>query len=100
MMVASIETTLELWASTLRDVKRRLRGLFAQERSAANAESFLDGLLGDERRKTGRHATGSACPQVLEPKARGCTTGATSNWLILKPKTSTMKIMAHGQEDC
>jgi len=45
-MVSSIETTL-------RDVKRRMRGLFAQERSAANAESFLDGLLGDERRKTG-----------------------------------------------
>jgi SRSO17 transposase len=53
MMVASIETTLELWASTLRDVKRRMRGLFAQERSAMNAELFLDGLLGDERRKTG-----------------------------------------------
>ena len=53
MMVASIETTLELWASTLRDVKRRMRGLFAQERSAVNAELFLDGLLGDERRKTG-----------------------------------------------
>ena len=53
MMVSSIETTLELWASTLRDVKRRMRGLFAQERSAVNAESFLDGLLGDERRKTG-----------------------------------------------
>ena len=52
-MVASIETTLELWASTLRDVKRRMRGLFAQERSAVNAELFLDGLLGDERRKTG-----------------------------------------------
>jgi SRSO17 transposase len=53
MMVASIETTLELWASTLRDVKRRMRGLFAQERSTVNAELFLDGLLGDERRKTG-----------------------------------------------
>ena len=53
MMVALIETTLELWASTLRDVKRRMRGLFAQERSAVNAELFLDGLLGDERRKTG-----------------------------------------------
>jgi SRSO17 transposase len=53
MMVSSIETTLELWASTLRDVKRRMRGLFAQERSAVNAESFLEGLLGDERRKTG-----------------------------------------------
>src|SRR5271168_3508323 len=53
MMVAPIETTLELWASTLRDVKRRTRGLFAQERAAVNAESFLDGLLSDERRKTG-----------------------------------------------
>lgn len=53
MVVASIETTLELWASTLRDVKRRMRVLFAQERSAVNAELFLDGLLGDERRKTG-----------------------------------------------
>ncbi len=53
MVVASIETALELWASTLRDVKRRMRGLFAQERSAVNAELFLDGLLGDERRKTG-----------------------------------------------
>ena len=52
-MVVSIETTLELWASTLRDVKRRMRGLFAQERAAVNAGLFLDGLLGDERRKTG-----------------------------------------------
>jgi len=49
MMVASIETTLELWASTLRDVKRRMRGLFAQERSAVNAELFLDGLLGGSK---------------------------------------------------
>jgi SRSO17 transposase len=53
MMVAPIETTLELWASTLRDVKRRMRGLFAQERAAVNAGLFLDGLLSDERRKTG-----------------------------------------------
>jgi hypothetical protein len=45
MMVAPIETTLELWASTLRDVKRRTRGLFAQERTAVNAGLFLDGLL-------------------------------------------------------
>jgi SRSO17 transposase len=34
-------------------VKKRMRPLFAQERSAANAGLFLDGLLGDERRKTG-----------------------------------------------
>jgi SRSO17 transposase len=50
---ASIETTLELWASSLRDVKRRMLPLFAQERSAVNAGLFLDGLLSEERRKTG-----------------------------------------------
>lgn len=53
MSGASIETTLELWASSLRDVKRRIRPLFTQERVAGSAEKFLDGLLGEERRKTG-----------------------------------------------
>ena len=52
-MGASIETTLELWASSLREAKRRIGPLFSQERSAVNAGLFLDGLLGDERRKTG-----------------------------------------------
>src|SRR5258707_2316348 len=52
-MGASIEETLELWASSLRDVKARIRRLFTQERVAASAGLFLDGLLGDERRKTG-----------------------------------------------
>jgi SRSO17 transposase len=49
----SIEATLELWASSLRAVKTRIRPLFTQERVAASAGLFLDGLLGDERRKTG-----------------------------------------------
>jgi SRSO17 transposase len=53
MAGASIEATLELWASSLRDVKGRLRPLFTQERVAASAGLFLDGLLGEERRKTG-----------------------------------------------
>src|SRR5260370_32518556 len=53
MTGASIETTLELWASSLRDVKSRIRPLFTQERVAVSAGAFLDGLLGDERRKTG-----------------------------------------------
>ncbi len=53
MAGASIETTLELWASGLHEVKARLRPLFRQERMAASAGLFLDGLLGDERRKTG-----------------------------------------------
>jgi SRSO17 transposase len=48
----SIERTLELWASSLRDVKSRMRPLFRQDRVAASAGSFIDGILGDERRKT------------------------------------------------
>src|SRR6201982_1336398 len=52
-MAASIEATLELWASSLRDVKGRMRPLFTQERVAASAGSFLDGLLCAEPRKTG-----------------------------------------------
>ena len=53
MAGASIEATLELWASSLPDVKERIRALFTQERVAASAGAFLDGLLGNERRKTG-----------------------------------------------
>src|SRR5579871_4756388 len=50
---ASIEETLALWAASLRDVKKRIRPLFGQERVARNAGLFLEGLLGDEQRKTG-----------------------------------------------
>jgi SRSO17 transposase len=53
MVGASIETTLEHLASSLRDVKARIRPLFGQERVAASAGRFLDGLLGNEPRKTG-----------------------------------------------
>jgi len=50
---ASVEETLALWASSLRDAKRRLRPLFTQERVADSASQFLDGLLSPEPRKTG-----------------------------------------------
>jgi len=53
MSGASIEATLELWASSLREIKARIRSLFTQERVAGSAGLFLDGLLGDDRRKTG-----------------------------------------------
>lgn len=51
MAGASIETTLELGASSLQDVKSRISPVFTQERIAVSAGLFLDGLLGDERRK-------------------------------------------------
>jgi SRSO17 transposase len=53
MAGASVEATLELWAFSLREAKARMRPLFTQERVAASAGYFPDGLLGEERRKTG-----------------------------------------------
>ena len=53
MAAGSVEATLELWASSLRDVKGRIGPLFQQARTAHSAGLFLDALLGPERRKTG-----------------------------------------------
>src|SRR5439155_18276633 len=53
MPTASLESTLELWSTTLRQAKQRIRPLFAAPSVAASANAFLDGLLGGERRKTG-----------------------------------------------
>src|SRR6202166_2861767 len=50
---ASIEETLALWAASLREIKKRIRPLFGQERVVKNAGLFLEGLLGDQQRKTG-----------------------------------------------
>ncbi|HEY4592473.1 MAG TPA: IS701 family transposase, partial [Thermoanaerobaculia bacterium] len=49
MPAASLETTLELWSTTLRQAKHRIRPLFAAPSVAASAHAFLDGLLGAER---------------------------------------------------
>src|SRR3954454_21578368 len=62
---APVEATQEVLASALRDVKGRMRQLFAQERTAVNAGLFLDGLLSEEQRKTGwmrSEAAGDAGP--------------------------------------
>src|SRR5499433_1780010 len=50
---ASVEDALTLWASLLREAKQRIRPLFSQQRVAGSAGQFLDGLLGNEPRKTG-----------------------------------------------
>ena len=53
MAGGTVEATLEEWASSLREVKGRVRPLFQQKRTASSAGLFLDALLGPERRKTG-----------------------------------------------
>ena len=65
MSGASIEQMLDLWAGGLREVKTRMRPLFAHPSVADSACAFLDGLLGPERRKTGwmrAEAAGDAGP--------------------------------------
>ena len=52
MSGALIETTLKLWARSRRDIKAQMRPLFTQGRVVASAWRFLDGFLGNERRKT------------------------------------------------
>src|ERR1700733_11398404 len=67
---ASIEETLALWAASLREIKTRIRPLFRQERVAANAGLFLEGLLGDEQRKTGwMRAEAAGDPGPWRPQA-------------------------------
>src|SRR3977135_3070398 len=57
---ASIEETLALWAASLREIKKRIRPLFNQDRVATNAGLFLERLLGDEQSHTGlRRAEGA-----------------------------------------
>ena len=53
MAGVAVEDALDLWACSLREVKRRIRPLFSQERVVFSAGLFLDGLFGPERRKTG-----------------------------------------------
>src|SRR3954462_11294552 len=77
MPAASLETTLELWSTTLRQAKHRMRPLVAAPSVAASANAFLDGLLGPEQRKTGwmrAEAAGDPGPlrqQALLGRAQG-----------------------------
>jgi SRSO17 transposase len=64
-MAVSMEVMLELWSLVLRDGKERLRPLFKHVSVADSAASYIDGLFGPERRKTGwmrAEAAGDAGP--------------------------------------
>jgi len=84
---ASVENTLTLWASLLREAKQRIRPLFAQDRVAISAGQFLDELLRNEPRKTGwmrAEAAGDQGPsrqqawrfpkETSRPYSRSCRT--------------------------
>src|SRR3954467_11611031 len=66
----AIEGALELWAVSLREVKRRIRPLFTQERVAVSAGLFLDGLLRPQRRQNGgRRGGGGGGPRARRQQA-------------------------------
>jgi hypothetical protein len=73
---ASVEDTLTLWASSLRDIKQRIRPLFTQERVAASAGQFLDGLLGGEPRKTVGCGRRRPAIQARGASRRSCAGGS------------------------
>ena len=68
MAGASIETTLELWALSLRDVKARIRPLFGQKRVAASAGQFLGRAFGERTAQDGL----DACRKWRTIPACGC----------------------------
>ncbi len=97
MTGALIETTLELWASSLRDVEARIRGLFTQSRVAISAGSFPDGSLSDERRKTGwmrAKAAGDPGPQRQQPLHH------FGSWADEPPVTGTAAEIARHLDPC
>jgi hypothetical protein len=51
MSSASLEATLELWSTMLRQTKQRIDLLFAAPSVDTSASAFLNGLLGGERRR-------------------------------------------------
>ena len=89
---APVETALEILVPALRDVKGRMRQLFAQERTAANAGLFLDGLLSHEQRKTGWNRV-SRSPQISALQIR--TYGATGGEDAFSPERPTPMEMSN-----
>ncbi len=81
MSGASVEATLELWASELRAAKARMRPLFTQERAAASAGGHCQvvevmAALG----RVARRRAGSGChldARLLAPDPEGLVAGAT-----------------------
>ncbi len=52
-MTATAEETIEIWKEGMKEIQEKIKPLFMQKRVARNAELFLEGLLGNEPRKTG-----------------------------------------------
>jgi len=94
---AAVEDTLELWASSLRDVKKRIQPLFMQARVAASAGDFLDVLLGNKPPQMGwmrAEAAGDPgpggskrCWGAVAGMPRHCAMSSGTMWLSIWPQT-------------
>lgn len=98
MTGASIETTLEQWESSLRDMKAQMRGLFTQGRVAASAGAFLDGLLVMSGARPGGCALRP--PEILGHGGSsysgtgpvGCGWGCATSWATRSSRISPLKV--------
>ena len=98
MSGAPFEATLDLWSVSLREAKRRMRPLFAQGRSAENAGLYLDGLLGDERRKTGwMRAEAAGEPKPVKEAA--CWVHARRPFFAMADLEQSARLKAAGKQD-
>jgi len=52
-MAATAEETVEIWGEGMKEIEEKIKPLFMQKRVARNVELYLEGLLGNEPRKTG-----------------------------------------------
>src|SRR5512147_1361289 len=74
-MVASMEVMLDLWSAALREGKARMQLLFKHPSVAESAASYIDGLLGPERRKTGWMRAEAAGDAGDPGASRRCSAG-------------------------
>jgi SRSO17 transposase len=93
MSGAPVEEVLDPWSAELRAVKARLRALFARPSVATSAAASLAGLLGPERRETGRDARrgGRAMPGL--GGSRPCSGAAAG-----RPTAPAIRCATHALE--
>src|SRR3974377_255647 len=92
---ASVEDTLTLWASSLRDAKQRIRRLFTQERVAASAGEVFGGLFGNEPRKRGWVVGGGGGRKGPAIEARGASRRFWAGGIGMRTRCATSCVSTH-----
>jgi hypothetical protein len=82
---ASIEETLALWAASLREIKKRIRPLFRQERVARNAGLFLIEQTERDCRNDEQIYRGDAVGMIARPLSSMRSRTPARLWIFCSP---------------